>query len=242
MKKYISLAMLSARAVFYWLLAMMAVLFSAQWIMQLKRIADYQAVNEKIYSIMFVSGIGTQSKWMFYGVVLLFCVIAARHGSGAGTQLTIKRLRISEANVALVWGMYYTLCLLFLWCAQMVNIVAMMCYTEAHIPGLVPNEQAKLVVFYNDIFFHSCLPLEDGTMYVNNVVMMLGIGMSCSYSSWLMRRGKIPVIVFVLIGMLVFVWNSSLQIGWGTMIMVVLFELLSLIYMAVRVRGDKLED
>lgn len=242
MKKYISLMMLSSRAVFWRLLAMMAVIFSGQWIMLFKFIAPYQEKTDSVFYTLNLSGLGslsTYSKWTFYGVILLFCVIAARHGSGAGTQLTIKRLRISELNVVLMWGIYYTICLIFLWCAQMVNVMAMICYAETHIADFVEGEQTKLIVFYNYDFFHACLPLADGAMYVNNIVLMLGIGISLSYSSWLMRNGKIPILTFILIGSLVIVWNSSLRNGWGTMMLMVILVVSSLLYMVVLIRGDK---
>ena len=153
---------------------------------------------------------------------------------------TLKRLRISEGAVTFLWGVYYVLGLLILYLVQGLNITLLLRYYEANQPYLAPNEQILTVELYTGNFFHFFMPLADTYIYTDAAILMVSLGLYTAYSSWLLRRGKKPAMVFAVFSTAYVVIKTSTNIGFGTLMLLVLIGVGAVLNVMYKLwRGDE---
>ena len=128
--------------------------------------------------------------WAYRAALVLLAVTCCIHVSGLGgsrVYYTMHRLRITEWTVTVLLGLCYGAVFVVLWAVQVGILTAVTAYNAAR-AGAVP--QAVFLLSWNDDFFHAMLPLDQWTGYVRQLLLALGMGMSCAVWSFWRRRNS----------------------------------------------------
>ncbi len=139
----------------------------------------------------------------FILITLILCLMGCEFSDKQG--YTLRRLNINEKKVFLCQGVYgtavygifmmlqavffYTFCLIY------VNFAA---GHEYGFDGLISN-QTVFLAFYRSEILHAFMPMDDIFKYISNLIMILTLGFSTAYFSYLMRRKRVPVGTILLI-------------------------------------------
>ena len=107
-------------------------------------------------------------------------------GSGSQTGYTVRRLRVGESRLTLLWGGYGVLCLVLYWAAHLATVLAL---CTAAMPRLAPEAASPLALFlacWRSPYLHSLLPLTDWPLLGRNLLLFVGLGLSTA--SFALRR------------------------------------------------------
>ena len=214
MRRYTSVLMLGARGV---VLPMIAILL-------LMGAAEAGLVFWELTSGWSLEWFWQESHvvWAYRAALVLLAVTCCIHVSGLGgsrVYYTMHRLRLSEWTVTVLLGLCYAAAFVVLWAVQVGILTAVTAYNAAR-AGAVP--QAMFLLSWNDDFFHAMLPLGQWTGYVRQMLLALGMGMSCAVWSFWRRRNSfgyaapimvIAAAVFTGLGCRDFVVDISLGVG-----------------------------
>ena len=110
-------------------------------------------------------------------------------GSGCRTGYTLRRLRVGERALSLLWGGYGTLCLLFYWAAHLGTVLAL---CAAAMPRLSEGAASPLALFlacWRSPYLHALLPLEDVWLWGRNLLLCAALGLSTAAFSHQRRHG-----------------------------------------------------
>ena len=107
-------------------------------------------------------------------------------GSGSQTGYTVRRLRVGESRLTLLWGGYGVLCLVLYWAAHLGTVLAL---CAAAMPRLAPEAASPLALFlacWRSPYLHALLPLTDWPLLGRNLLLFVGLGLSTA--SFALRR------------------------------------------------------
>lgn len=126
------------------------------------------------------------------GLVLICALLALweRSGSGSQTGYTVRRLRVGESRLTLLWAGYGTLCLVFYWAAHLGTVLAL---CAAAMPRLTPEAASPLALFlacWRSPYLHSLLPLTDWPLLGRNLLLCAGLGLGTASFSFQTRHGR----------------------------------------------------
>lgn len=132
--------------------------------------------------------------WIFRAALVLLAAACCLHGSGLGGSAltnTLGRLRISELQVVLWWGLCYAMAFVILWAVQAGVLLGAGAYYTAHAAPSAVSAQTVLLVSWQVPLFHAVLPMDQWTGYVRMACLSLGLGMGCAaWSFWRRREGN----------------------------------------------------
>ena len=127
------------------------------------------------------------------GIFLLCCLRLCLTGcelSGSRPGLTLGRLSLGERQIVLLWALFYSFCFLFFWAAELATVLALSRWYLGVLKPEYSNAQTIFLASYRSSFFHSLLPLEDAGLYLRNLCLCAGLGVSTAVFAPLQRRGK----------------------------------------------------
>ena len=110
-------------------------------------------------------------------------------GSGCRTGYTLRRLRVGEKPLTLLWGGYGVLCLVLYWAAHLATVLAL---CTAAMPRLAPEAASPLALFlacWRSPYLHALLPLEDVWLWGRNLLLCAALGLGTAAFSHERRHG-----------------------------------------------------
>ena len=110
-------------------------------------------------------------------------------GSGCRTGYTLRRLRVGERALSLLWGGYGTLCLLFYWAAHLGTVLALCAAAMPHLSEGAASPLALFLACWRSPYLHALLPLEDVWLWGRNLLLCAALGLSTAAFSHQRRHG-----------------------------------------------------
>ena len=170
MRRYCSVLGLAARCTFWKVLAATMVSCGAEAALFLTTLARWGPERNP----MSLEGLLFHSRVFLCfgpGLVLVCALLALWEGTGSGSQTgyTVRRLRVGESRLTLLWGGYGVLCLVLYWAAHLATVLAL---CTAAMPRLAPEAASPLALFlacWRSPYLHALLPLEDVWLWGRNL-------------------------------------------------------------------------
>ena len=240
MNRIFSVFALAARSTIYKIIGVllfMATIEITLFISILKKLpTDYPFLLEEVV---------VQSKIPFICAIafLAICAILSLWGvnrSGSKITYTINRLSINEKTTATLWAIYNIFCFFIFWAIQLIIILFLCKMYLRSIDSLNYSTHTVFISFYQNKFMHSLLPLDEISRYIRNIILIFGLGFSCSYFSLKHRRneksfsfivlaiistlffaqevGSFSSDLFIIIISLIYIASSIYYIWWGEQI------------------------
>ena len=110
-------------------------------------------------------------------------------GSGCRTGYTLRRLRVGERALSLLWGGYGTLCLLFYWAAHLGTVLALCAAAMPHLSERAASPLALFLACWRSPYLHALLPLEDVWLWGRNLLLCAALGLGTAAFSHQRRHG-----------------------------------------------------
>ena len=110
-------------------------------------------------------------------------------GSGCRTGYTLRRLRVGEKPLTLLWGGYGTLCLLFYWAAHLGTVLALGAAAMPHLSERAASPLALFLACWRSPYLHALLPLEDVWLWGRNLLLCAALGLGTAAFSRQRRHG-----------------------------------------------------
>ena len=110
-------------------------------------------------------------------------------GSGCRTGYTLRRLRVGEKPLTLLWGGYGTLCLLFYWAAHLGTVLALCAAAMPHLSERAASPLALFLACWRSPYLHALLPLEDVWLWGRNLLLCAALGLGTAAFSRQRRHG-----------------------------------------------------
>ena len=126
------------------------------------------------------------------GLVLVCAALAGwgRAGAGSQTGYTVRRLRVGEVRLSLLWAGYGLACLVFYWGCHLGTVLAL---CAAALPRLAPEAASPLALFlacWRAPYLHALLPLTDLPLLVRNLLLLAGLGLNTANCAHQSRHGR----------------------------------------------------
>ena len=116
-------------------------------------------------------------------------VLLGWEGSGCRTGYTLRRLRVGERALSLLWGGYGTLCLLFYWAAHLGTVLALCAAAMPHLSERAASPLALFLACWRSPYLHALLPLEDVWLWGRNLLLCAALGLGTAAFSHERRHG-----------------------------------------------------
>lgn len=226
MKKHLSVFMLMARSTIYRLLILLLAMAAAQALLfhftlnAATAAADAGLGPDTLETVISRSHIAWVFAICFVLMAVLLCLTGCNYGSRQ--ENTLRRLSVSERSV-FVWQMLYNIaCFFLLWVAQALIALAL-CrwYTTVTDPSFVSG-QTIFLAFYRNSFLHSLLPLEEGSRWVRNIMLVIGLGAACAQVPIYQRRGKISITIIAMTSLTLVFFSRSIGCFGNDMLIILL--------------------
>lgn len=192
MRKYASVLALASRSTFYKLLALLVLTAGVEtalfcWAVSRRSEVPYLSLEEAVSSSFLPI--------VCAAAFLLLCALLAQTGCelwGSKTGYTVRRLRVRERTITLLFSCYNTGCFLLFWFFQAL-VLLFLCrlYTRV-LPPEASGAQTVFLAAYRNDFFHSLLPLAEWSRLVRNLFLAPALGLCAatfSFHQWHGRRG-----------------------------------------------------
>jgi hypothetical protein len=191
MKKHLSVLMLFTRSTLYKALLIILVMAAGESALFLLAFRGAQGFFG-LDTMLDASHLGWVCAVGFLLLGALLCLTGCEFGSKQG--YTLARLRVSRRAV-FIWQAVHNAGLLFLFWAAQVGIIWALggIYTAQY-----PQPQAVMLVFYQNPFLHSLLPLAEWSRLVCNLALLVALAATAACFPVQLRRGKKPLAAFIL--------------------------------------------
>ena len=158
----------------------------------------------------------------FGAVLMVFLIFSAASTRGSRSVYTMNRLRLSESQMALVFGGVFTGYFLLYWAFQLALAYGFFVWYSRF--ALVSSNTFMLACWRSE-WLHILLPLNEWWGYLRNLVLCISLGYSAAFGSQLLRRGKLPLMSLVPLPLCVLGLNGEIASGvdWVLTILLALF-------------------
>jgi len=225
MKKYISIFELFARSTIYKILPVFVTMGAAQVFMFQKAMSEwfpmdayhleFQAIE--YYTLEYMMSRSKNEIFLGIAFVLITAILCwCGCNIGSKSSYTIQRLQVTEKRIFVMQSIYNSLCYVLLLGAQ-IGVLLIQSSLYAVRAGHLTN-QTVFLAYYRSDFMHSVLPLEGTMRWTENILIVLGCGVSAALFTYLQRRGKVAVSMLVVTAcvLLGFVQELGEQFGMVT--------------------------
>lgn len=206
MNQHVSILMWLARSSFWKLLVLMGISMVVQtlWFSL--------ALSGDVF-VSLEEAAGNGSLALPFGVCFLLAAAllsATGCDMGARSGYTLRRLSISEHSVFVWQWVYNSLCFSLLWLTEsLIAFLLCMFYTKQADTSLISG-QTIFLAFYRNTLLHALLPLEDGFLWVRNLLFSVAVGAACSVLPYRQRRGKLGWEIAAVCATVLFAFPSEL--------------------------------
>ena len=232
MKKHLSVLMLFVRSAIFKVFGLFAVM-SAVELLLFRRTLNSVDLSQLTYKYAGHTGQGLEYiiKDSYLIVVLgityiLLTVILLKNCNGAGKQVyTFQRLSISEHEVFAWQAVCNTGFYFLLWAVQAALVLVMSAIYMKTASEDITSGQTVFLAFYRSRFIHNLIPLEQIWRWIRNICVMLGLGVSSAYTSYVHRHdGRNYLILIMMAGMLFFFVEINNEICDALLILISLLQ------------------
>lgn len=213
MKRYYSVLAIGARSSIYKiigiLLAMVALQAGLFYLLAAQTPAKAPLSPE---GMILQSHIPWVSAAAFAAVCGVLC-LAGSEVSHSRVRYTIRRLSVRERETVLLWAGYNTMCFLLFWAVQAL-ILLLLC--KWYLGGLDPayhSRQSLFLACYRSAFLHSLIPMEEVSRLVRNLLLAAALGLLTARFSFLQRRDKKSIGIFVLAAITILFFSQPMGSG-----------------------------
>lgn len=197
MKQVCSVFMLLARSSVYKIMAILAAMAAAEC--ALFGAALQRGVPEEegagLELLLRASGV----LWAFGAAALAVTVVLALTGCAFSTKTgyTLRRLSVSERQIACLQMVYNLLAYLILWGAQLAVAWGLCRWFAAACPDQM-SSQTIFLAFYRSSFLHPLMPLQNGPLWACNGLVLVTLAVTAAAFPYRQRRGRRRLIVLPL--------------------------------------------
>lgn len=110
-------------------------------------------------------------------------------GSGCRTGYTLRRLRVGESRLTLLWGGYGVLCLVLYWAAHLATVLALCTAAMPHLSERAASPLALFLACWRSPYLHALLPLDDVWLWGRNLLLCAALGLGTAAFSHERRHG-----------------------------------------------------
>lgn len=139
---------------------------------------------------------------IFLVILLLLLTVA----SSRGGEYTLRRLNMSTIQVNLLIALSNAGVLVIFLVGQAVILSALNVLYINRLDAASVNELTGYLSFYRVDLLHSLIPMEDVGLWVRNILLILGLGMSTAQGACVLRRGGRPIGAFLMMALAFFFW------------------------------------
>ena len=131
-------------------------------------------------------------------LLLTIQLVSACSAYSTKTQYTLSRLSVTQKAVFFWQTAANCLFYLLFWTIEVIVVFLCALYF-AHIadPSAISN-QTVFLAFYRQPFLHGLLPLDQTSIYIRNIMLVLGLGMSAAVFSFRQRRKGLGLELYIL--------------------------------------------
>lgn len=235
MNKHIAVYMLNLRRVIYKVLLIIVIICAVETVLLWGETKEFFEYADNLYSgeymdentakyqrssSLVITEIFTDSKaqLVFMAGFIAVCAVFLLNGlelGGSRCSYTIHRLSLSS-KVYILWESLAYLTCLFIFYASQVALSAGFIWLYNYLGGAeYYSSQSALIMFYENDFLHSLLPLRDTSRMVRNIAMMLSLAACAGCFAYRRRKGAKSIAVFIAAAFIIL--EFSLELGrWGT--------------------------
>ena len=195
MKKYLSIWMIASRSTLYKIIGLL-------FLMNIAEILAFVQISNSSNLYPLDTFITESHMPLISGTTfLILCYILSMVGyetSGSKIRYSIQRFTVREETIVSLWAFYNMGCFILFWAVQLL-IALFLCHQYTLIMDpLYWHNQTTFLAFYQNPFLHSLLPLEEGSRWVRNGILIFALGVTSASFSLNQRRGKKGIAIVVL--------------------------------------------
>lgn len=221
MKNYLSVTALASRGTLFKILGILLVMTALQIGMFYHTMGNgtelplfETLIAESHIQYVFIAG-------FILAVIQPFLFFARKGGAKSG--YTLSRLSVKETHVSVMFALYNLGCIITVWAGELLAVIIMgQMYIHANTGD--PYSPVLFLAFYRSPFLHGLLPLSDRTGNVANILMFITLAMTLSVAELKMRRGKIPVQMFLYLA--IFAVSCNRPLGNGDSMLALYFAII----------------
>ena len=195
MRQQLSILMLAARATFWKILGVLALMGVVEGVL-------FHLGLPRSVSLESAFGNGFTPLIFRCSFIAIFILLISCN-KDANTRYTIRRLAVSERTFTFWNALYGVLVFLILWGAQL-GFALLLCkyYLLAADPASI-HQQTVFLAFYRSDFLHSLLPLAEVSRWARQFAFVLTLGVCSACAPCLIRRNckpfaaLLPYILFI---------------------------------------------
>ena len=220
MKRHLSVLMLFTRSTLYRSLLIILAMAALDGLLLFLafRNADEFMGFVGLDEIIAAAHLGAVFAICFLLLCALLCLTGCEFGSKQG--YTLSRLRVSHRAV-IFWQIINNVGHFFIfWAAQTGTILAFCGFYNAQ----YQQPQATMLVFYQNNFLHSLLPLAEWNRFIRNVILLIALAVTAACFPVRMRAGKKPIAMLLIIYFCIQLFSPD--IGLGADVMLIVFSVI----------------
>lgn len=199
MKKHLSVFLLMVRSSFYPILGLLVLLAAVQggifWLV----LCGSTGEGLLLENVVAGSRLGLVFGLFFFRVSHFLIRTGRLPGSRQG--YTLGRLGVSERWVFFWQAVYNVLMYALFYMAECLIVLGLSQIYIHHAPAEYVTGQTVFLAFYRSPLLHSLLPMEDGLVWLRNIVLLLSLGICAAQYPMGIRRGKRAKAVVFLMAM-----------------------------------------
>ncbi len=110
---------------------------------------------------------------------------------------TLKKFSLPPRSGTMLWIIHNIFIFFILWAAQILTMIALYLIYRNVFSITIPDNQILFISFYHVEYLHGLLPLEEISIYIRNVFMILAMAMGLANVSYKINIGKRPIGIFI---------------------------------------------
>ena len=152
----------------------------------------------------------------FYSISFLVCLcivcklLISPSNHSEKTAYTVQRLQINDKAFFYIQTVYNAFMLSILFFVQILLLFIMCKYYIYKAPSALVSDMSLFLAFYRVDFLHSILPLDDTSMVVGNLSIIIGLSFSCALFSFKSRHGKFSYSIIWLLAVVCLSFTRSM--------------------------------
>lgn len=210
MKKFVSIFGLFAKMSFYKIILIFVILSVLQ--LSLYGIRLNGVLTEEINNIpMLEETFNFIYPLSFLACLCMVCkVLISSSNHSEKTAYTVQRLQTGEKAFFYIQTAYNAFMLSILFFVQVLLLFIMCKYYIYKAPSELVSDMSLFFAFYRVDFLHSILPLDDTSMVVGNLSIIIGLSFSCALFSFKSRHGKFSYSIIWLLAVVCLSFTRSM--------------------------------
>ena len=242
MKRVTSVCMVAIRQTIWKLLAIIAVMASAELLLFGRQLSS--------------AGLepGNRGSWFdhllqfsYFHLILAAAVVALfvfqmKQGSDEKGKLTytLRRLPMGERTVTTLWALVHMVSYLILWAAQFAVVLVCWNWYAARCPDQASTLELFTKFYYSEIL-HALIPMQDYARVITNVLLFPALGFGAAYAGFTIRTGRKLFLPGILISVTMTTFVSDFRDDLGDELKALIY-VLALGYMIWRIWWGAYEE